>query len=135
MKIEVDLTQPIEGLTNTKAELEVALNAVVGALALAVLEKKRAGLPIVAQWNPDWKPLGPDGYQQVPGTIATGATVIMAMKGVFTMREARDAAKASGVTEQRVRNEVARQIKQGRLEEIEKGKGRTPSSFRKLVRG
>jgi hypothetical protein len=134
VRIELDLTKSVDGLRIAKQELEMALNFVTA--TLDVLDKKPAAAatepPVAAGWIPDWsKPIPiPKEAFQAPG--ATGATIIDALGETFTMRQARDAGAAAGVTDQRIRNEVARRIKWGHLVETEKGKGRKASTFKKI---
>jgi hypothetical protein len=116
MKIELDFSSPVE-LRKTRRELEMALAAIDSALnALGVDAAKALESTI------------PDKPRQSP------TSVIDALPPSFTTREARKAAEAAGVSDQRIRNEIARQIDKGTLRLAEAGKGTIPSTFAKVKR-
>jgi len=117
MKVEIDFSSP-ETMRATRRELAMALAAIDSALAA---HSKDTGAPLPP----------PTVLHPPPRAAVESATVINGLGATFTTRDARAAAQAAGLTEARFRNEIARQIKQGRLVEVEKGKGRKPSCFRK----
>ena len=120
MKIEIDFSSP-ESMRGTRRELAMALAAVDSALATHGKDAGAPGpQPLISVRNPP------------PRAAVESAVVINGLGPTFTTRDARAAAQTAGLTEARFRNEIARQIKQGHLVEEEKGKGRKPTTYRRV---